>query len=139
MTIHLIKLCVGVADVAHLRSIQTRRLAECGEVFHRTRMRPRREAELLDGGSIFWVIRGVIAVRQRVLGLHDDIKPDGLPCCRLELDPTLVETRRRSQRAFQGWRYLVRADAPPDIAGPPGGGDELPPELADELRRLGLL
>jgi hypothetical protein len=139
MTIHLIKLAVGVADVAHLTVIQARRLDDFGEVFHRTRMRPKRQAELLDGGSIYWVIRGTVAARQRLVGLHDDVNPEGRRCCRLELDTTIVETRRHPQRAFQGWRYLDPAAAPPDLAGPGGESGELPPELADELRRLGLL
>jgi hypothetical protein len=139
MTIHLIKLSVGVTDVAHLQSIQSRRLEATGQVFHRTRMWPKRQADLLDGGSIYWVIRGSVLARQRVLGLHDDIDEDGQRRCRLELDRKLVETCRQPQRAFQGWRYLDPAAAPADLADTAGQGDELPPHLVEELKRLGLL
>jgi hypothetical protein len=139
MTIHLIKLAVGVTDVAHLRLLQAHRLDAFKEVFHRTRMRPKRHDELLDCGSLYWVIRGVVAARQRVLGLHDDHDEEGRPCCRIELDATLVETHRQPRKAFQGWRYLDPAAAPPDLTGPAGQGDDLPPEMVAELKRLGLM
>ncbi|MDR3438202.1 DUF1489 domain-containing protein [Telmatospirillum sp.] len=138
MTIHLIKLAVGVDDAAHLRALQSRRLQSFGEVFHRTRMRPKRQDALLDGGSIYWVIRGAIAARQRLLALRDDNDEDGRPCCRLILDHQLIETQRQTRRAFQGWRYLDAADAPADLSEPTGGNDELPADLIEELKRLGL-
>lgn len=139
MTVHLIKLAVGAEDVADLRAFQSRRLEACGEVFHKTRMRPKREAELLDGGSLYWVIHGAVAVRQRVLALHEDSDEEGRPCCRLQLDPEVVETRRQPRRAFQGWRYLEPADAPPDLSGNAGDDGDLPLEMIAELTRLGLL
>ena len=139
MTIHLIKLAVGVTDLGHMRSLQARRLHAFGEVCHRTRMRPKRQAELLDGGSIYWVIRGSVAARQRLLDLAEESDDEGRRRCRLRLDPVLVETRRHPQRAFQGWRYLDPDAAPADLAGTAGDGDALPAELAEELKRLGLL
>lgn len=137
-TIHLIKLAVGVDDVAHLRALQHHRLQSFGEIFHRTRMRPKRQEALLDGGSIYWVIRGAIAARQRLLALRDASDEDGRPCCRLILDHQLIETCRQPRRAFQGWRYLETADAPADLTQNAGNGDPLPPDLIEELKRLGL-
>ncbi|HXP95401.1 MAG TPA: DUF1489 domain-containing protein [Telmatospirillum sp.] len=138
MPLHLIKLAVGVDDPTHLRALQARRLQSFGDVFHRTRMRPKRQPELLDGGSIYWVIRGAIAARQRLLALQDDNDEEGRSCCRLVLDPQLVETFRHPRRAFQGWRYLETADAPADLAETAGQDGQLPPDLIEELKRLGL-
>ncbi len=139
MTLHLIKLAVGVEDVAHLRRIQTRRRQEHGEVFHLTRMVPARAAALLDGGSIYWVLRGLVSARQRLLDIRAELDAEGRRRCRLLLDADLVEVERRPQRAFQGWRYLAAADAPPDRREWAGADDEPPPEMAAELRRLGLI
>ncbi|PKU24744.1 DUF1489 family protein [Telmatospirillum siberiense] len=138
MTIHLIKLAVGVDDAAHLRALQLNRLQSFGEIFHRTRMRPKRQDALLDGGSIYWVIHGSIAARQKLLAIREDEDEDGRACCRLVLDRQLVETCRQPRRAFQGWRYLETADAPADLSETAGTGDPLPPEMIEELKRLGL-
>jgi hypothetical protein len=94
--------------------------------------------ELLDGGSIYWVIRGRICARQRLLGFETDTDDDGRPFCRVLIDPKLVPTDARPHRAFQGWRYFSAADAPRDRS-KAKGEDDLPPEMAAELRDLGLL
>lgn len=138
MTIHLIKLAVGVEDVAHLQALQQQRLQTFGEIFHRTRMCPKRQDALLDGGSIYWVIHGSIAARQTLTAIREDSDEEGRPCCRLRLDPRLIETERHPKRAFQGWRYLEPADAPPDLGQTVSTGDPLPPEMIEELKRLGL-
>jgi hypothetical protein len=85
------------------------------------------------------VIRGFIAVRQRVLACEPGVNSEGRPSCALILDPALVRTQMRPSRPFQGWRYLPAAKAPPDVTGADDGSDELPAEMADELRTLGLL
>lgn len=145
MPVHLVKLAVGVDDVDHLRAIQSRLIAEDrvgggpGLLYHRTRNKPRREAEVLDGGSLYRVIRKVIVVRQRILGIEPTMREDGKPACLLVLDPELVPTRPRPMRAFQGWRYLEEADAPPDAGEVPEGGADMPAEMQAELRELGLL
>lgn len=143
MTVHLIKLCVGVEDVDHLADLQGRRLAEAraggrpGVLRHVTRHAPRRARELLDGGSLYWVIKGWVRVRQRLVGL-DPVTDGEVRRCALVLDPHLVRTVPRAHRPFQGWRYLPAAKAPPDA--PSGGGlADVPDHLADELRELGLL
>lgn len=144
MALNLIKLSVGTDDPAHLAAVQARRLAESarsgggGRLWHVTRNKPRRSAELLDGGSIYWVIKGRIQVRQRLVAVEADIDEDGRRFCRLVLDPDLVETEAWPHRPIQGWRYLEAADAPPD-RGTSGGSGQLPADIAAELRELGLL
>ncbi len=144
-TLHLIKLCVGVDAVEELLEWQAQRGAErvaAGQdprPRHVTRMWPKREAELLAGGSLYWVIRGVIRVRQRILGLQEVTGEDGIRRCAIVLDPELVTTAPRPRSAFQGWRYLKAADAPPDIGTAPGDDPDLPPALREALVRFGVL
>jgi len=142
--LHIIKLAVGIEDAGHLAAVQDRRLAESvsmghgPRLFHATRNQPRRSAELLNGGSIYWVIKGRIRVRQRLLDIETDVDDEGRRYCRLMLDPVRVETHPWPHRAIQGWRYLPKESAPPDIE-PSEGGEDMPPEMAAELRNLGLL
>lgn len=142
MTIHLVKLCVGVQSVEELRTWQTdyiKDLKACGvdpEVMHITRQMPKRADELLDGGSLYWVIKGHVAVRQRILALKTVVKNGG-PHCGIVLDPELVTTLHRFRDPFQGWRYLKPEDAPPDVRAVKGG--DLPEDLKIELAQLGLL
>ena len=138
-TLHLMKLCVGVDEIAELAEFQARRLAQHGRVWHLTRSTPRRADELLDGGSIYWSIRGRLQVRQRLLGFEADSDEQERPRCRILLDPELVSTAPRSIRPFQGWRYLPAADAPADLGKSSGAIAEMPEELRRELRELGLL
>jgi len=145
MSVHLIKLCVGVDDVRHLARIQAGRLAEARrrgdvpELRHVTRNTPKRAVEILDGGSLYWVIKGFIRARQTVIDIRPVERDDGRPACALVLDPGLIRTEIRSFRPFQGWRYLAVEDAPPDA--PPGAGsdEDVPAEMAAELKGLGLL
>ncbi len=138
MALHLIKLCVGVAEIAELRDWQERRLAELGRVFHVTRMMPKRVDEILDGGSMYWVTRGVVQVRQRIEAIEGFADGEGVSRCRIVFDPELVPTMPQPRRAFQGWRYLDPADAPRDL--PQGRGLEaLPEHMRAELIHLGLL
>ena len=133
--LHLCKLSVGVRDVAQLRALQASRpLPLC----HRTRNQPRRRAEVLAGGSIYWVVAGVMLVRQPILDIQTAQWEDGSPCAALVLDPDLVAVSGRPVRAFQGWRYLEAADAPPDLS---AAMDEygLPEAMLRELRILCLI
>lgn len=139
MICHLIKLSVGVEDVGHLARIQERRLKKEGVLAHITRNTPKRSRKLLQGGSIYWVIRKFIRVRQRLLGVERRVDDDGRPFCALIMDPRLVMTELREFRAFQGWRYMDATDAPPDLAEGPVGDGCLPEAMAAELRGLGLL
>ena len=145
VTLHLIKLCVGAASIEDLADWQKARAAEqkkAGEtqrVFHTTFQTPKRVDDLLAGGSLYWVIKGTVQVRQRLVGFEEGTKADGSRCCLFLLDKTLVPVRPVPRRAFQGWRYLDASDAPPDL----GRGDkqiaELPPQMRRELVALGLL
>jgi len=143
MTLHLVKLCVGAANISDLEAWveqRVRRNEKAGRDpvhEHVTRMHPRRETALLDGGSIYWVIKGVILVRQRLLGFEQRTGPDGIRRCAIQIDPQLVPTEPQSRRAFQGWRYLRPEDAPRDARKSRGANP--PPELAIELAELGLL
>jgi len=143
MPLNLVKLCVGVDTAEELRDWVMQRLAEMAkaghtpEQTHTTRMAPKRADELVDGGSLYWVIRGHIQVRQRLLAIRPFRDDDGVRRCRLVLEPNLVATRWQPRRAFQGWRYLEAKDAPTDLAGGPAA--DLPVTLRRELVALGLL
>ncbi|HEY9079080.1 DUF1489 domain-containing protein [Magnetovibrio sp.] len=143
MTVHLIKLAVGVEDFEHLAQLQKQRMAQfqaqglSANPRHFTRMKPKREAELLDGGSIYWVIKGAIRARQKLVAFDSYVDDEGGRRCAIVLDPQLVATQNRPHRAFQGWRYLAPAKAPKDSSGDEAA--DLPPELARDLEALGLL
>jgi hypothetical protein len=100
-------------------------------------MVPARRQELLDGGSLYWVIRGNVQVRQRLLDIIPFVDRDGIGRCKLMLEPKLIPTEWQPRRAFQGWRYLPPADAPADLA--PQRSRGLPPKLRAELAALGLM
>ncbi|MCC7250367.1 DUF1489 domain-containing protein [Hyphomicrobium sp.] len=146
MALHIIKLCVGVSAIEDLAAWQRERIREQkarGEkprLFHATLQTPKRQKELLDGGSLYWVIKGTIQVRQKLVGFEEGQKEDGSPCCRMLLDAKLVPVRPAPRRAFQGWRYLSDDDAPEDLGS--GGSDDLaalPPDMRRALLDLGLI
>lgn len=147
MTLHLIKLCVGCDSIEDLASWQAERLKQrrkAGEkrpqLFHRTFQTPKRREELLAGGSLYWVIKGLVQVRQPLLDIADGTKEDGTPCCLLILKNELIPVRPVPRRAFQGWRYLDPDEAPEDLAGRSGAGiAAMPPRLRKQLAELGLI
>lgn len=139
--INLVKLCVGAETVDDLAAWQAQRAARGadGAVRHVTRMWPKRQAELVDGGSLYWVIRGVILVRQQVLRLDEVVGGDGILRCGIVLEDRLVRTRPAPRRPFQGWRYLRAEDAPADLPESREGEEPLPAELESALADLGVL
>jgi hypothetical protein len=139
--VHLSKLAVGIRDPAHLAIVQGERLRQEGTLRHRTRMAPRRADELVEGGSIYWVIAGTMLARQRVVAVESAQRDDGTACAALHLDTALMAVAPRLVRAFQGWRYLETADAPPDVASlaMPQGAGALPEAMMHELRLLALI
>ncbi|MGO8916910.1 MAG: DUF1489 family protein [Stellaceae bacterium] len=139
MALHLLKLAVGVDDLADMRKQQKERRRERGRSVFYTRHMPRRREEILDGGSIYWVIKGHIRVRQRILGFIPVVEDDGERYCLVRYDPKLVETVWQPKRPFQGWRYLLPKDAPADRPAQAAKADKLPEAMAEELRALGLL
>jgi len=145
MALHLIKLCVGCDSVKDLKDWIRERLQEKKrrgqkpEHIHTTRMMPKRAAELIGHGSLYWVIRGEVLCRERILDVRPVVDKNGIARCQLVLDGNVVLTAPRPYRAFQGWRYLAAKDAPKDLdrAAPGAGG--MPETLRRELRGLGLL
>jgi hypothetical protein len=136
MTVHLKKLSVGSTSLDSLRERQALRLAHEGKIVHVTRNKPRRAEELLDGGSIYWIIKGVMVARQQIIDLAEAKRLDGTPACGIVLAPELIPVAPTKMRIFQGWRYLEVADAPPDTGA--GGEADMPSELVAELRDLGI-
>jgi hypothetical protein len=145
MSLNLIKLCVGCDSVAELSSWIKQRLKqkkarkEKPEHIHTTRMVPKRADELLDGGSLYWVIRGQIMCRQDLLAIRPFVDKDGVGRCRLVLRPKVIPVEPRPFRAFQGWRYLEGKDAPRDLDRAAPGARNMPEQMRRELRELGLL
>lgn len=139
--LHLTKLAVGVRDIAHLRELQADRAQRHPPLRHRTRNFPRRRDEVLNGGSMYWVIGGATLVRQRLVDIIEDHWEDQSACAGLVLDPRLVAVSARPTKPFQGWRYLRADEAPPDLVqGRAARGEAaLPPALRRELRALCLL
>ena len=133
MALHLIKLCVGCDSVEELRAWRAERDRRGVPPIVPTRQTPKRAAELLEGGSLYWVIKGVILVRQpivKIVTLESGVQP-----CRIDLAPELILTVPQPRRPFQGWRYLDAKDTPPDL--PIDEGAETPQELARQLREIG--
>jgi hypothetical protein len=139
-TVHLLKLSVGTDDPAGLAAWQASRQAQSHDGYpqHVTRMWPKREAEITNGGSIFWVIKGVIQCRQKVLRLDERIGADGIRRCAIVSDPQLIRVAATPKRAFQGWRYLTAADAPEDLPEGAQSEESLPPELSKALAAIGV-
>jgi hypothetical protein len=143
--LHLIKLCVGCDSVKDLQDWVRERLKQRNgrggprEHVHVTRMTPKRAAELLDGGSLYWVIRGEVACRERLRDIRPFTDADGIGRCRLVLVPKVIPTQPRPYRAFQGWRYFDPKDAPDDLERAAPGSAAMPDALRRELRQLGLL
>jgi len=145
VTIHILKIAVGIDSVAHLARVQQLRLERAqgvdgtGDLRHLTRNMPRRADLVLDGGSIYWVIRGYVRARQAILGLERVTGREGRRRCAIILDPALQRTVLVPHRAIQGWRYLDADGAPVDFNEKAPASTTMPVEMAAELRALGLL
>jgi hypothetical protein len=139
-TVNLVKLCVGTETVEDLARWQDHRRQQLPNHLprHVTRMWPKRGAEILNGGSLYWVFKGVILARQRITALEEQRGEDGILRCALILDPELIRTEAAPRRPFQGWRYLSVTDAPRDLPKTRVSEDTLPPDLARALADIGL-
>jgi hypothetical protein len=139
MPLHILKLCVGATEIDDLK----RWVADCRKgrdtLDHVTRSFPRRKAEIVPGGSLYWVIRGLILARQPIAGLEAVTGSDGIERCRIVFKPQIVPVRPTPRRAFQGWRYLAAADAPPDLVRAEKAVQGMPEKMRRELSQLGLL
>jgi len=142
MVMHLQKLSVGSTGIDSLQNWQNtmvarrkaRGLLPCHE--HVTRMFPKQKEALLDGGSIYWVIKGVIQCRNKIIALEETRNDRGLKACAILMDPQLIPVQPQPRRAFQGWRYLKPEDAPPDLT-TIEGAESLPPKLRNKLVEIG--
>lgn len=145
MALHLLKLCVGAESIDDLREWVSRRslIAIAAGLephsVHTTRMVPKRLEELLDGGSLYWVIKGQVQARQKLLDIRTFTDEAGISRCDLVLGPEVIETSLQQKRPFQGWRYLTAEDAPRDLMSLGEGVTEMPADLKKELMQLGLL
>jgi hypothetical protein len=145
MALHILKLCVGCESIADLEGwiadsmALWRRLGRPQEQVHTTRMVPKRIDEILDGGSLYWVIKGQIACRQRLVDIRPFKDSDGIGRCNLVLEPVVVPVSPRPCRPFQGWRYLEAKAVPPDLGSTTGDIAAMPEDLRRELSQLGLL
>ena len=141
MTVHILKLCVGIDSIDHLIEIRKGRehLLPDGTPYnyHITRSRPKRGPEILDGGSLYWIIKGFIQVRQRIIGL-DRIETETGVKCKIIMDTNIIRTESQPRRPHQGWRYLETADVPKDIL-LGAKGDNMPQGLSKQLRKMGLI
>jgi hypothetical protein len=137
--LNLIKLCVGVSEVDELE----RWIADCKKgrdtLDHITRMFPRRKEEILPGGSLYWVIKGLIQCRQPLADLETVRGRDGIERCRMVFKPQIIRVRPTPRRAFQGWRYLDAADVPPDLKKGDAVIADMPADMRKQLADLGLL
>jgi len=138
--LHLVKMAVGASDVEELRRFRAQRFAERGVSWVYTRNHPRRSEAVLDGGSLYWVVKGQIRARQRVTGFRSERDDNGRAYCLILTDTEFVVTLPRAFRPFQGWRYLLPSDVPKDAPGGPGGDfTAMPDHMLSELRELGLI
>jgi len=146
MPLHLIKLAVGCDSVKELKGWVGERMQALKKKglpqrhVHVTRMTPKRVDEILGGGSLYWVVRGEIAAREKIIAIEPFRDRDGIGRCRIVMQPKVIAVSPRPMRPFQGWRYLTEDAAPPDLSKAAAGSIAAMPEpLRRELRELGLL
>ncbi len=140
MALHLIKLCVGVSEVSELRQWVRDARKGLDSLDHTTRMFPTRADEILNGGSLYWVIRGEVAAREKIIAIEPFRDKDGIGRCRIVMQPKVIAVSPRPMRPFQGWRYLKPDAAPPDLGKiAEKGVASMPEPMRRELRDLGLL
>ena len=133
--LNITKVAVGCASVEELAARIAARAGDAAQVPVHTRYRPKRAEELI-GGSLYWIIKHRLAVRQTIMGFEDS--EDGRRCL-IMLEPRIVAVQPRPRRAHQGWRYLEAGDAPPDLDGGDSDLGALPPKLMAELSALLLI
>ena len=146
MPLHLIKLAVGCESVKDLKDWIAERMKAAKKKglpqhhVHITRMVPKRADEILAGGSLYWVIRGEVAAREKIIGIEPFRDKDGIGRCRIVMQPRVMAVSPRPMRPFQGWRYLTEDAVPPDLGKAAAGSIAAMPEpMRRELRELGLL
>jgi hypothetical protein len=145
MPLHLVKLCVGCDSIKELKGWVAERMATARKKglplhhIHVTRMLPKRGDEIIAGGSLYWVIKGEIAAREKIIAIEPFRDKDGIGRCRLVMQPKVIAVSPRPMRPFQGWRYFAADSAPPDLGKAAASVAAMPEPLRRELRDLGLL
>ena len=138
MTYHLKKIAVGIESIERLR-IRQKMLADAyGKIIHTTRNMPKQKNQLIKTGSIFWIIKRNVLVRQKILDIISVIREDGTKGCEIELDTDLVRVIPTPMKPFQGWRYYMADDIPPDLNLSNEDNEDLPEKINSELIKLGL-
>ena len=137
MTIHVVKLCVGAESIDDMIAWQTRQMRTLPNPIHRTRTYPKQAEEMLNGGSIYWVVKRAIRFRQRIIDIRKVDDEDGRSLCELHFDPELIQTYAQPKRPFQGWRYLKAHDAPRDLKSGQRALD-IPADLDEALKAAGV-
>ncbi len=145
-TVNIVKLAVGVQSIEELALIQRRFLNQAGNLanngfYHSTKLMPKKHEAIVESGSLYWVIKGVICARQKIVAITKQEDADGIKRCKIFLNDTIIKTTPIRKRPFQGWRYLKRNKTPADIVDHLTGtfDDDIPLELQQKLLEVGLL
>jgi hypothetical protein len=144
MPVNLIKTAAGLQEIDQLIARQLPHKFKYNgthATWAYTRYAPKRADEILQsGGSIYWIFKNRIQVRQKILGF-EMVEEDNDTWCKIVVEPRLYKTISAPKKAIQGWRYLEGTAVPADRGVYASGAEEgePPAEMAEELRKLGLL
>ena len=133
--INLKKLAVGINSLEELKDFQILKLKKNNEISVKTKNTPKRKPEILDGGSLYWIINNRFAIRQLVIDIRENISYEGKKYCLIILDRKIIQVEKISQRPFQGWRYLKLNNSPKDIN--LNLRKKIPEELSNHLSEIG--
>ena len=134
MTVHLKKLAVGISSIENLKDRQSFIFDTYGEIINFTRNKPKRVDELIEGGSLYWIINRKVFVRQKILEIKSFVLEDGKKSAGIVLQNKLIRVRPVSMKPFQGWRYYQKSDVPTDI-----DDDNFSDENNVELSKMGFI
>ena len=144
--VNIVKLAVGVKSVEELALIQRRFLNQSKTqtskgFYHSTKLMPKKHEAIVESGSLYWVIKGVICARQKIVEIIKKEDPDGVKRCRIYLENSIIKTTPIRKRPFQGWRYLKKNRTPADIVDPVTAtfDEDIPLEVQQQLLEVGLL
>ena len=138
MSYNLKKIAVGIKSIERLKIRQQMLFENYGAIVHTTRNMPKQKADLIKTGSMYWIIQRNVLVRQKILDIASIIRNDGSKGCEIELDTELIKVIPTPMRPFQGWRYYMKDDIPPDLNINDDGNEDIPDDVNSELIKLGL-
>ena len=144
--VNIVKLAVGVQSVEELVLIQKRFLNQPGTLtskgfYHSTKLMPKKHEAIVESGSLYWVIKGVICARQKIVEIIKQEDRNGVKRCRIYLDNSIRKTTPIRKRPFQGWRYLKKNRTPADIVDPVTAtfDDDIPLDIQQQLLEVGII